>query len=241
MPVYLKRVSDLATYLSDSYRTADEIAKHIVLRTFSELSPTALYMAEITIDGFLAPVTGFGFEQKQLDGWGRFPLTLNIPITDSVRKDACILINSPEEFYERYPDLHSIPGLDRNWTSCIAWPMLPYGVGFAILQQKTPSDEEFEFFLRSVGAVVALNQLQGLHTLNHRASTNGKAAKAKSVELSQRQRLVCDLLLKGFTNLEISREIGYSESLVRHETIEIYRILSVSGRKQLIAENVAIS
>ena len=239
--MYLKRVSDLATFLSDSYRAAEEIAKHIVLRTFSELSPTALYLAEITTDGFLAPVAGFGFEKKQLEGWGRFPLSLNIPITDAVRKDACIVIGSPQEFYERYPDVHTIPGIDRNWTSCIAWPMLPYGVGFAILQQKPPTDEEFEFFLRSVGAVVALNQLQGLHTLNHRTAANGKATKAKSVELSQRQRLVCDLLLKGFTNLEISREIGYSESLVRHETIEIYRILSVSGRKQLIAENVSLN
>ena len=41
---------------------------------------------------------------------------------------------------------------------------------------------------------------------------------------------------KGMTNSEIAQEIGYSESLVRHETIEIYAKLNVSGRKELLNE-----
>jgi DNA-binding NarL/FixJ family response regulator len=42
------------------------------------------------------------------------------------------------------------------------------------------------------------------------------------------------MLSKGATNSEIALEIGYSESLIRQETIEIYRTLGVSGRKELI-------
>ena len=41
-------------------------------------------------------------------------------------------------------------------------------------------------------------------------------------------------MCKGFTNAQIAAEIGYSESLVRQETIQIFRILGVSGRKEII-------
>ncbi|MEY4197479.1 MAG: Bacterial regulatory protein luxR family, partial [Actinomycetota bacterium] len=37
----------------------------------------------------------------------------------------------------------------------------------------------------------------------------------------------------GMTNKEIAELIGYSESLVRHETMIIYKKLRVEGRHQL--------
>ena len=52
--------------------------------------------------------------------------------------------------------------------------------------------------------------------------------------LSERQKLIKSLIIKGFTNGQIAREIGYSESLVRHESIAIYAELKVTGRKELI-------
>lgn len=38
------------------------------------------------------------------------------------------------------------------------------------------------------------------------------------------------------TNAAIASELGYSESLIRQETIIIYRKLGVSGRKDLLPE-----
>jgi DNA-binding NarL/FixJ family response regulator len=35
------------------------------------------------------------------------------------------------------------------------------------------------------------------------------------------------------TNAQIAHEIGYSESLIRQETVVIYRKLGVSGRKEI--------
>ncbi len=234
--MYLKRVSDLANYLSDSHRTSEEISKYIVLRTLSDLAPTALYMAEITTDGFLNPVAGFGFEKRQMEVWQRFPLTLNIPITEAVRNDSCVRIGSPLELLERFPDMSSILEFDNKWESLFAWPMLPFGVGLILFQKSLPENGDFEFLMRSIGAIVALNQLHNRSERREISIPKAISSKSKSAELTERQKIVHDLLLRGFTNLEISRDIGYSESLVRHETIEIYRILVVSGRKQLIAD-----
>ena len=51
--------------------------------------------------------------------------------------------------------------------------------------------------------------------------------------LSDRQNSILQLIKQGKTNKEIADVIGYSESLVRHETIIIYKKLRVEGRHQL--------
>lgn len=232
--MFLKRVSELANYLSDVEREAEEVAKYLCLKTFSELSPTALYIAEITDDGYLSPVAGFGFEKLAIANWGRFPLSMHIPITDAVRRDECIIIDSAEEFFGSYPILNEIEDVTTDWEAVMAWPMLPFGVGFAILQKKPRVDEEFHFFLRSTGAVIALQQSK-MRRANDRSLSSSEVRKRKeSVELTKRQKVIYEMLCKGATNAEIALEIGYSESLVRQETIEIYRMLGVSGRKELI-------
>ena len=38
----------------------------------------------------------------------------------------------------------------------------------------------------------------------------------------------------GYTNIAIANEIGYSESLVKQETMAIFSILNISGRKELL-------
>jgi len=51
--------------------------------------------------------------------------------------------------------------------------------------------------------------------------------------LSERQNRILDLLKLGKTNKEIAEAIDYSESLVRHETMIIYKKLRVEGRHEL--------
>ena len=51
--------------------------------------------------------------------------------------------------------------------------------------------------------------------------------------LTQRQEKILDLLKMGKTNKSIAQIIGYSESLVRHETMIIYKKLRVEGRHEL--------
>ena len=65
------------------------------------------------------------------------------------------------------------------------------------------------------------------------------SALPKIMTLTPRQELIRGLASKGFSNRQIAQEIGFSESLVRQETIAIYSALRISGRDDLIkmAEN----
>lgn len=43
-------------------------------------------------------------------------------------------------------------------------------------------------------------------------------------------------MAQDFTNPQIGKELGFSESTVRQETMRIYQILQVAGRKEAILE-----
>jgi DNA-binding CsgD family transcriptional regulator len=232
--VFLKNASELTGYLAGGDPTGEEIAKHLVLKSFAELSPTALYIAELTDDGYVTPIAGFGFDKVVIANWGKFPLTMHIPITDAVRNDRCIVINSGDELLAQYPIIGEMEDVNYDWESVLALPMLPFGVAFMVLERVPKWDEELELYVRLVGSVVALHLIRSRGTRGIPEFRRGKAAKPNGKDLTNRQKVIYEMLIKGATNLEIAREIGYSESLIRQETIEIYRIFGVSGRKELI-------
>lgn len=226
--MYVKPISTLVEFFSHGYRSADDLCRFLIFETFQMLSPKSIFVGEIDSSGFLIHKASFGFERKDLDQWQKLSLGLDIPITRAVTSNKCIVINSPEEFYGNYPVATELGAVGTNWKSCIAIPVLPQGVYFLILDSKPKKDPEFEHFLRAVGQLIMiyLNSIRNKKMVNY--------AKGATGELTPRQKLILTFLEKGFTNPQIAQEIGYSESLVRHETIEIYSKLEVSGRKELL-------
>jgi DNA-binding NarL/FixJ family response regulator len=61
-----------------------------------------------------------------------------------------------------------------------------------------------------------------------------EAAPPERPDLTERQTRILELLAKGMTNPQISRQVGYSESTVRQETMAIYRFFGVSGRHEAV-------
>jgi DNA-binding CsgD family transcriptional regulator/predicted DNA-binding protein with PD1-like motif len=66
-----------------------------------------------------------------------------------------------------------------------------------------------------------------------RASLLGSEVKTESVsELSARQLMILAGMVDGKTNPELSTALGYSVSTIRHETMDIFKILGVADRKE---------
>lgn len=59
-------------------------------------------------------------------------------------------------------------------------------------------------------------------------------------KLSERQNRIIELIKGNRTNASIASILGYSESLIRQETIQIYRKLGISGRRELLAGSLHI-
>ena len=231
--MYVKELAALTEYLAGARRGVDEICRYLVLNTLQSLNPRSIYLAEIEAGGSIFRRSSFGFEASQIDQWERIPLNVNVPLTDAINRNRCIILRTQNEFIEKYPAVQSRGELDLNWRSAIATPILPYGAFFLLLQGEPRKDSEFEPFLRSIGYLLALSLRQ---TFDSNLTDEEKVNRKKSTqgELTSRQEVIVELLSKGFTNIEISKEIGYSESLIRQETVAIYAFMGVSGRKDLI-------
>jgi DNA-binding CsgD family transcriptional regulator/predicted DNA-binding protein with PD1-like motif len=73
-----------------------------------------------------------------------------------------------------------------------------------------------------------------------RASLLGSEVKTESVsELSARQLMILAGMVDGKTNPELSTALGYSVSTIRHETMDIFKILGVAYRKEAAKSAIA--
>jgi DNA-binding CsgD family transcriptional regulator len=72
------------------------------------------------------------------------------------------------------------------------------------------------------------------------ASLLGSEVKTESVsELSARQLMILAGMVDGKTNPELSTALGYSVSTIRHETMDIFKILGVADRKEAAKSAIA--
>lgn len=235
--MYLKKLEELSRYLVVNDADSTEICRFLNFGIFNYLECRAVYFAELSNDGRLHPVADFGFTSGSVQSWGSFPLTAEIPITSAVRRDRCVQVNSPEEMYKLFPIMKDVPNLDHDWKSILAIPLHAYGV-FSITTFLEPKiDDEHECFLRTVGqlASVAFSKSHLVKRLGTRAPAQ-VLSKHQNI-LTPRQEIIRKMIEQGLTNRQIAEEIGFSDSLVRQETMAIYSILNVAGRKDLLDQN----
>jgi DNA-binding NarL/FixJ family response regulator len=95
---------------------------------------------------------------------------------------------------------------------------------------------EFESFIRAAGALAALHLMRANFRIETFNRKNQKTGEQRTGFLTDRQLMIKKLMEKGYSNPAIAAEIGYSESLVRQETMAIYSTLNISGRKQLLED-----
>jgi DNA-binding CsgD family transcriptional regulator len=130
-------------------------------------------------------------------------------------------------------------GLKENsiWQSTVLMPLVPsfilaLSVKVKLDQDKTTTDyfnaifSIFNLFLRSNKSLPESEKEIGSR-VRHRL---------ESTELTERQSMILKMIQSGDTNQIIAERMGYSESLIRQETISIYRKLGISGRRDLTIE-----
>jgi len=232
--MFTKEILGLSDFLAQSKRSLDELCEFLTVVTFSSLAPRAIYVGEIANDGYIDLCSTFGFDAVSVARWSRVPMDISIPLTQCISKDECLLIPSPKEFFKSYPDLKELGSIDTNWKTSLAVPMQSRGAYYLILHGEPTMSEEFEHLLRSVGNLILI-LIRELRPEQTKASLKITSV----IKLTARQELIHNLLIHGYTNPEIAKDIGYSESLVRQETIAIYAFLGVSGRKELIRDDAA--
>jgi DNA-binding CsgD family transcriptional regulator/predicted DNA-binding protein with PD1-like motif len=106
--------------------------------------------------------------------------------------------------------------------------------GFYLFQhgQRYEASPNSAHYMQALSSLLTI-YLVSIFPRGIRASLLGSEVKTGSVsDLSARQLMILAGMVDGKTNPELSTALGYSVSTIRHETMDIFKILGVSDRKE---------
>jgi DNA-binding CsgD family transcriptional regulator len=232
--MYSEKILAFSDFLAREPKSYNEIAQFLAMNTFADEKPQSIYIGELIETGVVCTLGGFGWSTAEYSSFIDLPIQSKYPITEAIRSNSVILCKNDEQFQSEYPLMEFFP-LRDDWLSGIAIPAYPIGgVAFfsSINLQMTDSAQDFYI---AIGSLLGLYASRLPKALVAVAITVKEKIDLPQVPLSDRQLVIAGLLERGFNNAQIGLEIGYSESLIRQETVAIYRKLQVTGRKALQA------
>ncbi len=225
---YLERINSIAEFLARTPhpdQTVDFLSAHI--SPIDEVVIT--YRAIVDSEGMIRCENIQGFSKDELITKTTFHLSENRPLTVAARSQK-ITWAEFETVLEEFPDFVSYEK-HTPWQAILIIPVgltRVYGFSFPTNHRRR---EGFNGYIEAISSILKVYEVAW--DLKSKRGAQTYIDESEIQPLSSRQEQILEGIKRGLTNKEIALAIGYSESLVRHETIIIYRKLRVEGRHQL--------
>jgi len=232
--MHAKKILAFSDFLARPPRSYNEIAQFLVMNTFSEENFLSVYIGELTETGVVCVLGGFGWDAVEYASFEDLPIQTKLPITDAIRANEVLILKNDEELRNEYPEMAKV-NTSVEWHSGVVIPVYPIG-GMALYSTKEITlSESMEVFFVAIGSLLGLYASRLPSSLAAAAVNVKQKIDLPQVPLTDRQFVIAGLLEQGYNNAQIAEEISYSESLIRQETVSIYRKLHVTGRKAMQA------
>lgn len=137
------------------------------------------------------------------------------------------------EMYANYSDATHKADLEV-FLSGMALPLTSKTIIGCALNSPLGDLLDYEGYFECIRLVLAQWQARVEFESTSIARREGK----ENTKLTSRQETILEMIKESLTNASIAVELGFSESLIRQETILIYRKLGVAGRRELINKAV---
>ena len=205
--------------------TVDKLASAVALRVLGDLKPRSIAIGLVGGDGRLRVVSTFGEIPDSLAVDSVHSVWDATALCQVVHGDDVIVVD------DLTPPQESVVVAAPLRTAGYAIGAIHVAVGRGIDVQRV------QHLITAVAAPISL-YVDLLASNGHADSSEARGLKTTdasghSRELTDRQKVIVQLLTEGLTNSQIAARIGFSESTVRQETIAIYRHLGVSGRHEV--------
>lgn len=229
-----EKILAFSDFLARQPKSYNEIAQFLVMNTFSEEKFRCIYIGELIETGVVCPLGGFGWSSEEYSSVFDVSIHEEFPLTDSIRSNTVVLCQNGSEYKEQYPAMEQFL-YQGDWVSGVAIPVYPIG-GMALYSSiELELTEAMTVFYITIGSLLGLYASRLPSALVAVALSVKEKIDLPQVPMTDRQLVIAGLLERGFNNAQIGLEIGYSESLIRQETVAIYRKLQVTGRKAMQA------
>jgi len=206
------------------------------MNTFSEEKFLSIFIGELIETGVVCPLAGFGWSSQEYASFTDIPIQDIFPVTEAIRSNTVLITQNDSKYVTDYPLMSNFE-YAGDWKSGIALPVYPIGGMAMYSSMQLELTESMNVFYTAIGSLLGLYASRLPVSLVEVAIDVKKKIDLPQVPLSDRQLVISGMLERGFNNAQIGLELGYSESLIRQETVAIYRKLQVTGRKAMQAIN----
>lgn len=232
----LEKVKSLADFLRLGPKNLHSLFQFVAVDTLYPLSAFALTLNAVRLDGSLSMPAWYGLTQEQVDHLPERSVSLDTPLNRSLRTGNVVACGSFDEYLFAGPDYPEVI-FPRGFASSIAWPIPGVGSVMTFCEREIDWNPDIELFLLTVGGILSLEFAHtNLGGLIHRDEYPRESV--ATMALTSRQWAIAEAIRRGHTNPSIAADLGFSESLVKQESMHIYRKLKVSGRKELIENEI---
>ena len=250
------RFQELAEFfvnVKDLRDDLDEVLKLLCLKTLNEYEIEGMIFLTLESRGILKPRSAFGVDLQELNMLDHeFPLRELSPCSEAIKDQKLVFI---ENFQAEKANFKGtcLASLPPHINSVVAFPVNEGARAIGALLGISPSKKMkspqlvdiLQAIATTIGALLNEESRRRHFPPNHNGEVrmNRKSeiteysglSTPSNFELTERQNLILQMIADGRTNADIADLLGYSESLIRQETIRIYSKLACSGRNEAAA------
>jgi DNA-binding CsgD family transcriptional regulator len=226
----LMRLSNIANYLTLE-KDLEAAVQYVALNACVSGEPCRFYLARLNSDLTLYHLASFGFSEEFISKNREFSLLTNPLLNQAIQTESVLIRNRDDQYRREFANLLETKE-DTKWKSTIFMPLLPHYAATLSTQIEVPNEDSYKNYFVMLKALINL-YIHLLDSVSHSKRGGSPRSKEQMMgnKLTERQALILDLVKSGMTNNAIANKMGYSESLIRQETMAIYQKLGIDGRK----------
>ncbi len=225
-------IQDFISFLKYPNLTEQDICHHLVTNSLKDYGIISSFLMHATSSQTLKVSGQFGVITNYDNNWNEFSIDKKVPVTDAIKENKIVWVNTLPYWSEEYRDLQSLE-LDARSKTFIAVPFSSLKHSKVVLglfsdQELSPSPV-FESLIQ------ILSNLSGIKLdQDYEKRVDSLIENNKTKDLTRRQKQIVNLLMQENSNNEIADFLGYSISTIKQEISKIYHELNVKNREELI-------
>lgn len=226
----LRNIANFLAFEKDLYKAM----QYIGLTACQSNQPCRIYTARLTVDSTLHHVASFGYQSEFINSFDHFDLVKHPVLSDAIQNNSVLIQKRDSNYLKMYEAASQLEN-NSDWKTTIFLPLLPDFAASITMRAEVDTNEENVGYFEMLRAILNLY----IHHLNFEGKPKSQieARNRDSLvgeSLTTRQTEILEMIRQGLTNNAIAVRLGYSESLIRQETISIYQKLGVDGRRELM-------
>ncbi len=227
----LRMANELLELLNHQNLTKSELCRELTLHTFRPFDAVAVSLIELNDDGTFRGDHSYGLSEIETIEWKSISLSDKRPSSRAIRENKPIWVDVEGGGLDEYP-LSKAFGFDKISRSQVVWPVtksgIPVGAINLFFNKPILISKLSLTYLELIAHIVAIRLTSPLPFAPESILT------LKDVNphdaLSAREINVLEGIANFMTNTQIAEKLGFSESTIRQDTIQIYRKMGVAGR-----------